>query len=60
MGMNVTLSIPYRCLVPEKRPEEGIRVPGNGVTDGCGLPRGSWELDLGPLGGQCTTGWLAT
>ena len=27
--------------------KEGIRSPGNGVTDGCEAPRGFWEP--GPL-----------
>ena len=31
------------------RPEEGIRSPGTGVTDGCEPPYGYWESNLGPL-----------
>ena len=27
---------------------EGVRVPGTGVTDSCELPRGCWEMNLGP------------
>ena len=36
---------PYVYLVPE----DSIRFPGNGVTDGCEMPCGCWELNLGPL-----------
>ena len=32
-----------------QRPEEGVRSPGTGITEGCELPRGYWELNLGPL-----------
>ena len=28
---------------------EVVRFPGTGVTDGCELPCGSWELNQGPL-----------
>ena len=31
------------------RPQEGVRCPGTGVTDGCELPCGCWELNPGPL-----------
>ena len=31
------------------RPEEDIRLPATGVTDGCELPCGCLQLDLGPL-----------
>jgi hypothetical protein len=34
------------CL---QRPEEGVGHPGPGVTDGCELPGGFWETNLGPL-----------
>lgn len=30
-------------------PEEADRSPGTGLTDGCELPRGCWELNHGPL-----------
>lgn len=28
---------------------EGVGYPGTGVTDGCELPCGGWEMSLGPL-----------
>ena len=31
------------------RPEEGFGSPENGVTDGCKLLCGFWELNPGPL-----------
>ena len=34
------------CL---QRPEEPARTPGTGVSDGCELAWGCWELNLGPL-----------
>lgn len=30
-------------------PEEGVRFPETGVTDGCKQPCGCWELNLGPM-----------
>ena len=35
-----------------KRPEDGIGSLGTEVTDGCELPCGFWESNLGPLEGQ--------
>jgi hypothetical protein len=32
-----------------QKPEEGIRFPGFGVTDGCELLCGFWELNLGAV-----------
>lgn len=32
-----------------QRPEEGDRLSGTGVTDGCELPRGCWEQNPGHL-----------
>lgn len=32
-----------------KRPESSMASSGTGVTDGCGSPCRSWELNLGPL-----------
>lgn len=32
-----------------KRPKEVIRPFGTGISDGCELPPGCWEPDLGPL-----------
>ena len=37
------------CLL---RSEEGARALGTGVTDDSKLPRGNWDLNLGPLKGQ--------
>lgn len=37
------------CMQCLQRPEEGIIVPGTGVTDGCEQPCESWELNLGLL-----------
>lgn len=42
-----------RLRAPECRcppsPEEGVRSPGNGATDGCEKPTGCWEPNPGPL-----------
>ena len=38
-----------RCL---RRPEEGVRFPGIGVTDGCEPSFRFWELNSGLLEGQ--------
>ena len=44
----------YVCLCtmgmqyPQK-PEEGIRFPGTGITEGCELLCGCWGLNLGSL-----------
>jgi hypothetical protein len=32
-----------------KRPEEGVRSPGTGVTDGCEPPCGCWEFNSGRM-----------
>lgn len=40
------------CLVHVKS-EDCVRHTGIGVTDGCELPRGHWELTLGPLEKEC-------
>ena len=34
------------CL---QRPENGVGIHGTGITDGCELPCGRWELNPGPL-----------
>ena len=44
----------HMCLAPVE-PEEGNRSPGTGVTDGCELPFGYWELNLHPLEEQTST-----
>ena len=36
------------CLVPQTS-EEDVRYPGTGVMDGCELPCGCWEQNLGLL-----------
>ena len=41
----------YVCL------HEGVRSLRAGVIDGCELPCGCWELDLGPLEEQCPQPW---
>jgi hypothetical protein len=43
------MSLYYICDWYPQRPEEGVRSPGIGVTDGCEPPCGYWELNLGPL-----------
>lgn len=40
----VYVCVSYRCLVPW-----GLRSPTTGVTDGCDLPCGWWELNPGPF-----------
>lgn len=40
--------VPCTCLVSVEA-EEGIGSPETGVTDGCELSRGWWELNSGPL-----------
>lgn len=32
-----------------RRSEEGVRSPGIGIRDGCGLPCGYWETKPGPF-----------
>ena len=39
----------YRMCVIHERPEEGIRFPETGVTDGYELLWECWELNPGPL-----------
>ena len=39
----------HTCVQYLQRPEEGIRSLGTGVTGGCELPCGCWELNPGPL-----------
>lgn len=50
MGCFVCLyfCVPLTCLVPG-RPEEDDRSSRTGIKDGCELPSGFWELNLGPL-----------
>lgn len=43
--------VPCGFLVPSEARRWGW-IPSTGVTDGRGLPRGCWHLNLGPLGGQ--------
>ena len=40
------MSVHYVPVLCHWRPEEGIGSPGIGVTDGCELPCGCWELNL--------------
>ena len=44
-GCFICMYVGASCVCP-RRPEEGIRSPWTGVTDGCQLPRGCWELNL--------------
>lgn len=37
------------CVCYTQGSKEGTRSPGMGVTDGCELPHGCWELNPGPL-----------
>jgi hypothetical protein len=37
------------CALSPWGPEEDMRPPGTGVTDGCELPCGCWKLNPGPL-----------
>jgi hypothetical protein len=37
------------CTWCSQRSEEGIRFPGTGIVDGCGLPCECWESSPGPL-----------
>jgi len=39
----------YACAQCLQRPEEGVRAPGTGVTDGYKLSCGCWELTMDPL-----------
>ena len=41
--------VPNVCLVHTERPEEGVRTPGTGGTDGCELLCGCWEWNPGSL-----------
>lgn len=45
--MNVCMYVQYVWC--PKRPEEGVRSPGTGVTDCCESPYGYWETNTGPL-----------
>lgn len=47
--MNVLSACMPVLLWEPHRPEESIVFLTTGVTDGCGLPHGCWELNLGPL-----------
>ena len=52
MCMNVLLaclSVYHMHAWSLQKPEEGIRTPGTGVTDGCETPCGCWEFHLGLL-----------
>jgi hypothetical protein len=42
------MQVHHICAWHPWRPED-IRSPGTGVTDGCELLCGCWELKLGPL-----------
>lgn len=42
------LSVHYLCQC-SWRPEEGIRIGGIGVIDGCELPCAHWDWNLGAL-----------
>ncbi|CAO2630728.1 hypothetical protein LEMLEM_LOCUS20997, partial [Lemmus lemmus] len=37
------------CVQCPRRPEEGIRSPGTGVTDGCDPPCWRWDSNLDPM-----------
>jgi hypothetical protein len=39
----------YHMIEPSQRPEEAIRSPESGVTDGCELPCECWDSNLGPM-----------
>lgn len=36
------------CALPTQA-RRGVRSPGAGFTGSCELPRGCWELGLGPI-----------
>ena len=40
--------VPYACQM-SREAEEDIRSPGTGITDGCKLLCGYWEVNPGPL-----------
>lgn len=50
--MYIPLSLCVGCVYEYRysgKPEEGVRFPGNGVTDGCDIPdMETWELNLAP------------
>ena len=51
MCMNVfpaCMYVHHGCAWCLQRPEEGVRLPGTEVTDGCELPHGSWKLNFSP------------
>lgn len=45
------ICVPHAYLVPQ-RLDKGIRFPGTGVMDGCGLPCGYRKINPGLLQGQ--------
>jgi hypothetical protein len=51
-SLNIWVFCLHIHLYITRRPEEGIKYPGTGFTDGCEPPRGCWELNLGLLEDQ--------
>lgn len=46
--MFLPVGTPVYIELAVQGPEEGVEVPGTGVTDSCKRPWGNWELNLGP------------
>ena len=43
------MSVHHMCAWCPQKPEEGVRSPGTGGTDGCELLCGSWEWNADSL-----------
>lgn len=43
------ISVDFICAASMEASRERQIPPGNGLTDGCELPCGCWELNSGPL-----------
>jgi hypothetical protein len=49
MDIYIFINVSPVCAWCPEMPEEGFGCPGTGITDGCELSCGCWELNLGHL-----------
>lgn len=47
--LSTQMYVHRRCVPCLQRPEDGVRLSGRGIADGCELPGGCWGFNTGPL-----------
>lgn len=47
--LSTHMYVHHRCVPCPQRSEDGVRLSGRGITDGCELSGGCWGFNTGPL-----------